>query len=45
MTVAVVFSFSRGALLGLAAAGAYATIVHWRRLPVILAVSASGSRS
>jgi O-antigen ligase len=38
MTVAVVFSFSRGALVGLAAAGAYAVIVHWRRLPVILLV-------
>ena len=36
------FSFSRGALLGLAAAGAYAVIVHWRRLPVILGVLGIG---
>ena len=42
MTAAVVFSFSRGALLGLAAAGAYAAIVHWRQLPVILAVVGVG---
>ena len=42
MTVAVVFSFSRGALLGLAAAGVYAVIVHWRRLPVILGVLGVG---
>ncbi len=43
MTAAVVFSFSRGALLGLAAAGAYAAIVHWRRLPVILMVLGLGA--
>jgi O-antigen ligase len=42
MAAAVVFSFSRGALLGLAAAGVYAAIVHLRRLPVILAVIAVG---
>jgi O-antigen ligase len=42
MCAAVVFSFSRGALLGLAAIAAYATIVYLRRLPVILAVVGVG---
>jgi O-antigen ligase len=43
MTTAVVFTFSRGALLGLAAAGVYAAIVHVRRLPVILAILGVGA--